>query len=78
MDPYDVGPRLRAAREARLMLRKDLARVLGRPVQWVMRRERGSTVTSADELRAWAVATEGDPAWLLDLGGQAPVMRVRV
>ena len=75
---YKPGPRLKAARKALSLTHEELGERLGMSARTVMRREQGSAVTTAAEIRAWALATEADPAWLLDLGGQPPVMRVRV
>lgn len=74
---YKPGPRLKAARKALSLTHKQLGEKLGMSARTVMRREQGAAVTTAEELRAWALVTGADPAWLLDMGGSPPVMQVQ-
>ena len=76
MSGLEIGPRLRAARRSADLTQAQLAKRLGRSQRWVLRREAGTSATTAADVKAWAEATGTDPRWLLDMGGDVPTVRV--
>lgn len=77
METLRIGPRLRAARLSRYLTHQALGEAIGLSARSVMRREQETTTITPTELRAWAETTGADPRWLLDLGGEPPVMGVQ-